>query len=386
MNLPEQTIVIEGWRGINHSFAIVNQFQMLEMRKNSAYKFWHADMPFHYANWSRATNGAGFHEADETILASFANPTENLKRDWTYRIFSTVDLRPCQFGGRLAVFLVTELGLDGTSLVAGSDIRQFESAGNIIVTPSRWSRDRLVDWGFRPDAVHVVPHGVSPTYFYPLPAQTIQNQRAALGFGQDEVILLNIGAAIWNKGIDVLLKAFALARQQRKDLRLVFKDQRSTYGISGDAFVKSTLANAGLANDDVLTAITLIPSNLTMDQMNAIYAMADCYVSPYRAEGFNLPVLEAMACETPVIVTAGGATDDFMDPRLCRTVESTLYRNAVIQTKDVSGYCEPELDHLVHLLMDTQPKNIERLGISNNHKSQLGWDSVTKNLLSLMSQ
>lgn len=379
-------MVIEGWRGINHSFAIVNQFQLLEMYKRSGFSVWHADMPFHYANWSRATNGAGFHEADENTLASFPTPTEDLRRDWTYRIFSTVDLRPCQFGGRLAVFLVTELGLDELSLVAGSDIRQFESAGNIIVTPSNWSRDRLIDWGFQPGTVQVVAHGVSPAYFYPLPAQTIQNQRSALGFRQDEVILLNIGAAIWNKGIDVLLKAFAMARQQRKDLRLVFKDQRSTYGLSGDTFVRATLAAAGMATDDVLNAITLIPSNLTMDQMNAIYAMADCYVSPYRAEGFNLPVLEAMACETPVIVTAGGATDDFIDSHLCRTVESELFRNAVIQTKHVSGYCEPNPDHLVQLLIETRPKDIERLTSNTHTRTQLGWDSVTSNLLDLMSQ
>jgi glycosyltransferase involved in cell wall biosynthesis len=51
-----------------------------------------------------------------------------------------------------------------------------------------------------------------------------------------------------------------------------------------------------------------------MEQMRQLYAAADLYASPYRAEGFNLPVIEAVACGCPVLVTRGGATDDFFEP------------------------------------------------------------------------
>src|SRR6185436_13260064 len=43
-----------------------------------------------------------------------------------------------------------------------------------------------------------------------------------------------------------------------------------------------------------------------------LFTACQCLVHPYRGEGFALPVLEAMACGLPVIVTAGGATDDFV--------------------------------------------------------------------------
>jgi glycosyltransferase involved in cell wall biosynthesis len=384
MNQSQKSIVVEGWRGINHSFAIVNQFQLLEMHKHTELNLRHEDMPFHYPHWSRATNGAGFHDADDRILGSIAPPLNALPRSWTYRIFSRVDLRPCPLGGRLAVFLVTELGLDEQSFVPGSDIKEFEAGGNIIVAPSRWARDRIVDWGFQPSSVHVVPHAASTDYFYRLPEQTIRSQRAALGFSENEVLLLNIGAAIWNKGIDVLLKSFALARQKRKDIRLIFKDQRNTYGISGDSYIQSTLSSAGLLSDDVIGAITLIPSNLTMDQMNVMYGIADCYVSPYRAEGFNLPVLEAMVCGTPVIVTRGGATEDFIDGELSRSIDAEQFHNAVIQTKEISGYCEPNLEHLVQLILETSPKDLVRIAPIPASGSALGWNSVVDSLLTLM--
>ena len=384
MNQFQKSIVVEGWRGINHSFAIVNQFQLLEMNKREGLSLRHADMPFHFSHWSRSTNGAGFHDADEAILRSIATPLNDVPRSWTYRICSPVDLRPSPFGGRLAVFLVTELGLDDNSFVLGSDLKQFESDGNIIITPSHWARDRIVDWGFQTSTVYVVPHAASADYFFPLPAETIKSQRAALGFSEGDVLLLNIGAAIWNKGIDVLLKGFALARQKRKDLRLIFKDQRNTYGISGDSYIQSTLLSAGLFSEDVNSAITLIPSNLTMAQMNVMYGIADCYVSPYRAEGFNLPVLEAMTCGTPVIVTQGGATDDFVDPRNSRTIESEQYRNVSVQSKHVSGYCEPRLDSLVQLLVETTPKSLLESSQPGSAEKTMPWGPVVDNLLDLM--
>jgi glycosyltransferase involved in cell wall biosynthesis len=384
MTQARKSLVVEGWRGINHSFALVNQFQLLELVGREDIQLAHVDAPFYFPHWNRATNGVGFHDSDEALLSQIPGPPHGLVPDWTYRIFSTVDLRPNPLGGRLAVFLVTELGLDPRSFVTGSDIKEFEAAGNLIVTPSHWSRNRIIDWGFQADTVRVIPHGASANYFFPLQAETIRSQRAALGFQEDEILLLNIGAAIWNKGIDVLLHGFALARQQRKDLRLVFKDQRNTYGLSGENYVQTTLSNAGLLSNDVLNAITLIPANLTMDQMNAMYGIADCYVSPYRAEGFNLPALEAMTCGTPLVVTRGGATEDFVGIGDARMIEATPFHNTVVQGKAVSGYCEPNLEHLVQLLVDTPRKPLTGATGQGGSSATLGWGPVVDHLIQIL--
>jgi glycosyltransferase involved in cell wall biosynthesis len=380
MIASRKSLVVEGWRGINHSFALVNQFQLLAILDRTDLDLFHVDAPFYLPHWSRAINGAGFHASDEEKLSSIPTPDSSTISDWTYRIYSSTDLRPPKYSKKLAVYLVTELGLDEQSFAPGSDIAEFEAAGGVIGTPSNWSRERIIDWGFKPETVHVVPHGTSPDYFFPLAAETIRSQRTALGFAENEVFILNIGTAIWNKGIDVLLKGFALARQKRKDLRLIFKDQRNTYGMSGDNYIQTTLSNAGLLSEDVINAITLIPANLTLDQMNVMYNIADCYVSPYRAEGFNLPVCEAMACGTPVLVTQGGATDDFVHGPGHRMVASTLNSHVVIQGRNISAYREPDVNDLVNQLAQTQAKALPSRSSGNS-----SWEGQVDVLLDLLN-
>ncbi len=64
-----------------------------------------------------------------------------------------------------------------------------------------------------------------------------------------------------------------------------------------------------------LPRVRLIEDELSDDELAALYRACDVLVHPYRGEGFAMPVLEAMACGLPVIVTGGGPTDEFCPPR-----------------------------------------------------------------------
>ena len=51
---------VEGWRGINHSYAMVNQYQLLELLDYDGLTISHRDMPFYNAAWSPERNPSGF--------------------------------------------------------------------------------------------------------------------------------------------------------------------------------------------------------------------------------------------------------------------------------------------------------------------------------------
>lgn len=50
------------------------------------------------------------------------------------------------------------------------------------------------------------------------------------------------------------------------------------------------------------------------EQLREIYASCDAWLFGSRLEGFGLPILEAMACRTPVIATPAGAAPELVSP------------------------------------------------------------------------
>ena len=172
-----------------------------------------------------------------------------------------------------------------------------------------------------------------------------------MGFADDETVFLNVGLSTWNKGIDLLLVAFATLRAAGRKVRLILKDQRDLYGCSVKSLIKAVGTHCpALLASDTLGAIAVIPTNLATADLRTLFAVADCYVSPYRAEGFNLPVLEAIACGTPVIVTGGGATDDFCNDELGLRIPGRSGSHADTATGATSRFVEPGLPGLIEAM------------------------------------
>jgi glycosyltransferase involved in cell wall biosynthesis len=185
-----------------------------------------------------------------------------------------------------------------------------------------------------------------------------------------------------NKGIDLLLKAFAETSRTFRDARLVLKGFDQLFS----------------SKDRVLAAIKDLPTHdqarvvenciylgepVTNQEIARPYQAADAYVAPYRAEGFNLPELEAAACGIPIICNGDGPTEDFVTDLFCRKIESK-YVACKYHDED-ANVLEPNLDHLVNLMNAIIEDATWRKGAAQSGPMHVAahftWDSVVSNLV-----
>lgn len=343
-----KTLLVQGWTGINHSYAMVNQYQLLTLAACGEVNLRTQEMPLYDSRWSREQNASGFVAEEQARLAALV-PHAGEPVDAIYRIHAPNTLAPADVP--VLSFVVTELGLDAQSFAPGADVQRYVQQGHRVVTPSRWSRERIVEYGFAPESVLVVPHGVDGSKFFPYSPEERAQARAALGYTDDDVVFLNVGAPIWNKGLDLVFESFFRLRQTHGRARLLVKDQQALYGLSALNMLRNLSDGGRIALDNAsVESISVLPQTLSIAQLRNLYNVADFYLSPYRAEGFNLPVIEAMACGTQAIVTGGGATDDFCNPYTARTIPSQRIHNSVVNGTAIGCYLQPDLDALVDIL------------------------------------
>ncbi|WP_419730652.1 glycosyltransferase [Lichenicola sp.] len=256
-----------------------------------------------------ATADPGLSDADREQLtrqlaaaAVDAVPGVVYRFGWPYRAAAPGDR------SRGLSFIATDTGLTAADFAPGSfGSSGFTQNGGLIVTPSHWSRTRLVESGYAPDAVHVVPFGVDPAVFHPITEAARQLGRAGLGCAPDEILFLHMGAASWANGADLLLRAFAALRVRGHRVRLLLADSSDPDGLAvHEMLLQLAPICPDLGRDITRAAITI----LSGAHAPSLYGVADCLVAPVRATSFALPVLEAIACGTPIIVPRGGAADD----------------------------------------------------------------------------
>jgi len=329
-------LLVEGWRGISHSFALANQYQLLELMKYRGIELFHRDVPYVDPAWNASRNDAGFDAARKEALASIPGPGGSTP-DAIYRMDFPYRMQDAG-ASAVSVFMTSEnhrLRGHFADAPAGDRVR--------VVTCSTWSKAGIVAHGIAPERISVVPLGVDPALFYPADAQEMRQTRAALDVPEDAVVFLNVSAVTFNKGVDKLLAAFCRLKQKHPRIVLLLKDQSSLYGFTPQVMLRQLAAEQpGIADARALGGIRLVSENFSLEQMRLLYGCADAYVSCYRAEGFNLPPLEAAACGVPALVTGGGSTDDYFHPSFATRIASTR------TSSDRHGaYLEPEMDSLI---------------------------------------
>lgn len=156
------------------------------------------------------------------------------------------------------------------------------------ITNSNFTRCEALGFANKKPA-EVVPAllGVEPD-FHPLPKEQASAWREKLGLGTEKVIL-HVGHCQPRKNLERLLAALTLLTKKGANFRFIQV---------GGTF---TPVQRRLLDDSGIKHRVQQMSRVPEKDLIALYNMANVFVLPSLYEGFGLPVLEAMACGTPVI-------------------------------------------------------------------------------------
>jgi len=181
-------------------------------------------------------------------------------------------------------------------------------ADRIATVSENTRRDLLRRYRLDPAKVETVPLGVGPE-FRRVPRAEAEAAGRRYGVPEGRKTLMYVGNLLPHKNLATLLKAFALL-PGRGNLSLL---------IVGAAF-RGRTADLGI-EELGLSGSVVLAGAVPQEDLVALYNLADLFVLPSLYEGFGLPVLEALACGTPVAASnvsslpeVGGPVCDYFDP------------------------------------------------------------------------
>lgn len=167
-----------------------------------------------------------------------------------------------------------------------------------ILTDSQFSADEIHDLLKVPrDRLFAVPLGVDPRCRRPPVEQTAQVLRR---LGLERPYLLTVGTVEPRKNLPLLIEAFERLRGYEGDLV-----------IAGMPGWKTEPIFARMRASPCAARIRYL-RYVADEDLPALYAGADVFALTSHYEGFGLPPLEAMACGTPVVSSAGGSLPEVL--------------------------------------------------------------------------
>jgi glycosyltransferase involved in cell wall biosynthesis len=190
--------------------------------------------------------------------------------------------------------------------------RTLARATRIIAVSESTRRDLVELYGVEPARVPVIPLGVDRSVFRPQSEEAVRAVRTR--FGIDGPYILSVGGIEPRKNLPNLVRA---AAGVRGDVTLVVAGAAVGWNPEGTALLRGALDSlpAEVRRRVVQTGYVSEPEKV------ALMSGAEALVYPSLYEGFGLPLLEAMACGTPVVTSdrsslpeVAGQAAVFVDP------------------------------------------------------------------------
>ncbi|MDQ7021573.1 MAG: glycosyltransferase [Candidatus Dojkabacteria bacterium] len=197
---------------------------------------------------------------------------------------------------------------------------------------------------------------------------------------------LNVSSARKRKGIDILIKAYFKEFNKEDDVCLVIKSFPGP-----DNLVNELLNELQTENSPEVEHI--FNSELTDQELANLTASCDCAVYPTRAEGFGIPIAEAMFHRTPVIATRYSAYLDFIDDnsgflidyKLTDALDSELV-NVGAKWAEADSEELREVMRKLYTIVNSQSSIGELLDKAYNRATQLTWKNSAISVAGLINE
>lgn len=282
------------------------------------------------------------------------------------------------FRGRQIVW-----GIFESSRLPASYLSMLEGFDRVWV-PSGWGRDTLIANGVSASKIDVVPEGVNSEIFIP---PSIKSDRANRPFR-----FLTIGKYEERKCYPLLLDAFKATFGNQSHVELVIKADFFLDHHRKRQQLESEVTTRNLRN------VSLVWGDWPQTALCEAYQSADAFVLPTRAEGWGLPIIEALACGTPVLTTLYSGQSAFLSAVAGNFLEITYSKTGIRDPEflkywpgvDILGgeWAEPNFESLctgLSELVRNHPEWAERArAASATIRRDFSWDrSAEKAILVL---
>jgi glycosyltransferase involved in cell wall biosynthesis len=144
-----------------------------------------------------------------------------------------------------------------------------------------------------------IPHAVDTNIFYRLSEEERNKARHKWGF-QDKFVVGVVARNQGRKMLDRTLKTFKIFCKDKQNAILFM--HTDPYDRAGVFDMTAMIQREGLQNRVVFSGMNFF-KGFDYKQMNEVYNIMDVFLLTTSGEGFGVPIIEAMACEVPVIAT-----------------------------------------------------------------------------------
>jgi glycosyltransferase involved in cell wall biosynthesis len=171
-----------------------------------------------------------------------------------------------------------------------------------VIALSRVEAEQYRAMGVPEEKIVIIPNGIDISEYAELPPKGVFKKKFSIP--EDRKIILYLGRIHKIKGIDILIKAYAYMRNKMNLRDIVLVIAGPDDGYLNEA---KRLAQALDVSNHVLFTGPLYGE----DKM-AAYIDSEVYVLPSRYETFPMTILEAYACEKPVVASEVGGLKDLV--------------------------------------------------------------------------